>query len=144
MKPLYLKLLLLLLMMTKLHEAQANLPLQRDIVLEEANKSLVIGFHQRLHIHQDALAAFEILAPEYKDMTDGKRRSRSAYVKYCQKYLLSNPGYSAEIIHAATEGEWVYLYTRSYASKKLISKLSVEMYRVINGYIVEHKSIAKS
>lgn len=144
MKSLYIKLTLLLFMMTNIYQAQANLPLQRDIVLEEANKSVVIGFHQKLHINQEASVAFAILAPEYTDNTDGKPRTRSAYVKYCQKYLLSNPGYSSEIIHAATEGDWVYLYTRSYASKKLVSKLSVEMYRVLNGYIVEHKSISKS
>lgn len=118
----------------------ATLDLSRDFVQEETNKSLVIGYYERLHKYQDTKKAFELLSPYYKDNTEGKARNRSAYVNFCNRYLFSNPNYHSEILHAATEGDWVYLYTRTFTTSASRAKISVNMYKVKNGFITEHKS----
>lgn len=134
----------MMLMIPSMLPAQANLPLQRDIVLEEANKSLVIGFHQRLHKIKDTETAFKVLDPQYSDVTNGKRRDKKQYMRFCLRYLRANSDHHAEIIHAATEGEWVYLYTRTYSQENIVTRISVDIYRVINGLITEHKEFSKA
>lgn len=113
-------------------------PTQRDLALEEANRTLVLDFYERFFNQHQVEQAARVVADDYKqhnpDVPDGK----APFVSYFEGFFKENPESRARIVRSATDDDLVYLHVHSTNSADDRGQAVVDIFRVKAGKIVEH------
>ena len=110
----------------------------RDLQVEEANRTLVVGFYDQFFNRHQVAEAAAVVADDYKqhnpEVPDGKR----PFVEYFTGYFKEHTQSRARIVRSATDGDLVYLHVHSTAQPDDGGQAVVDIFRVRDGKIVEH------
>ncbi|MBK4217636.1 nuclear transport factor 2 family protein [Paracoccus caeni] len=110
----------------------------RDLVQEEANRELVIGFYNRFFNDHETVEAAEVVAEDYIQHNPQVPDGKAPLVDYFTGYFAENPESKAEIVRSATDGDLVYLHVHSTNGAEDRGTAVVDIFRVEDGMIVEH------
>ncbi|WP_412459862.1 ester cyclase [Pseudomonas sp. SC11] len=113
-------------------------PEHRDLTVEEANRTLVVGFYEQFFNQHQVERAAKVVVDNYKqhnpDVPDGK----TPFVNYFDDYFKKNPQSRARVVRSATEGDLVYLHVHSTSGPQDRGQAVLDIFRVRDGRIVEH------
>lgn len=111
---------------------------QRDLQQENANLELVYQFYnQFFNLHQTD-AAIKVVAENYKQHNPYVADGRKAFVDYFTEKFKSFPQSQAKISQYGSYGDRVFLRVESKDGPNIASEAVVDIFRVVNGKIVEH------
>lgn len=104
--------------------------------LEKFNKQLVAEFYQRLFGDKDVSAIDTYIAEDYVQHNPGLKDGREALKEGATQWFKDAPKEKIDIQHIGSDGDFVYIHTRSRRGPKTISVLDI--FRVTGGKIREH------
>ena len=114
---------------------------QRNLATEEANLKLVVQFYEQFFNKHEVAKAAEIVSEDYKqhnpEVPDGKK----PFVDYFSQFFKETPQSKVRIVRTATSSDLVWLQVHSTNSASDRGQAVLDIFRVINGKIVEHWDI---
>lgn len=111
----------------------------RDLQAEEANRTLVLEFYDRVFTRHETEQAAEVLADDYRQHNPRVPNGKDAFVNYFTGFFKENPKARNRVVRSATDGELVWLHVHSTSGKENDrGRAIVDIFRVNDGKIVEH------
>lgn len=111
---------------------------QRDLAVEEANRTLVLRFYESFFNQHDVTDASMVVSEEYRqhnpDVPDGK----APFVEFFRGYFKENPQSRVRVVRSATDGDLVYLHVHATNGPQDRGQAVLDIFQVKNGKIVEH------
>lgn len=112
--------------------------------IEKKNLATVIHFYDQFFNQHETKNSTKFIANQYiqhnPEVPDGKM----PFVNYFTSYFKENPEYRSKIVRSATNGDLVWLHVHSTNNKKDSGQAVVDIFRLKNGYIVEHWDVIQN
>jgi len=110
----------------------------RNLAQEEQNRTLVLDFSERVFNQHDLSTANTVLAPNYLQHNPRVPNGPAAFIKFFTEMFKQYPESHSTIARSAVDGELVYVHTHSTNDPQDRGLAIVNIFRVVNGKIVEH------
>lgn len=110
----------------------------RNLVQEEANRTLVIQFYDNFFNKHQVDDAAKVVTKDYIQHNPMVPNGKEAFVSYFKGFFKENPQYRARIVRSAVDGDIVWLHINATNGAKDLGKAVIDIFRVDNGKIVEH------
>lgn len=113
--------------------------------LAAQNKAIVIDFYQGIFLkHQVSHYADQYLAEKYIQHNPHVQDGKTAFVHYFKQYFKQNPEAQNQIKHVIAADDLVFLHVHSIQSHADRGNAIVDIFRVVNGKIVEHWDVIQA
>lgn len=116
----------------------------RDLVLEEANRTLVVDFYNRFFNDHDVAGAAEVVDDSYVQHNPEVPDGKEPFVTFFTGFFNDNPQSRARIVRSATDGDLVWLHVQSTNGADDRGQAVVDIFRVDGGKIVEHWDVIQT
>ena len=110
----------------------------RDLATEEANRQLVVAFHDGVFNKHDIAGYIGVMVDDYRQHNPMLPDGKAVLVDYLIKFFADNPDSSARIVRSAADGDLVWLHLHTKLNKDDPGQASLDIFRVTDGKIVEH------
>lgn len=116
----------------------------RDLAREEANRKLVVEFYDRFFNRHETEEASKVVADNYKQHNPEVPDGKEPFVSFFTGFFKENPNSRARIVRSSTDGDLVWIHVHSTNSQEDRGQAVADIFRVVDGKIVEHWDVIQS
>lgn len=117
---------------------QAEESAPRNLIAEEANRTLVLEFYDRFFNRHDVAGAAAVVAENYKQHNPQVPDGKAPFVNFFIDYFKDNPESHVRVVRSATDGDLVFLHVHASNGANDRGQAVVDIFRVEKGMIVQH------
>lgn len=115
----------------------------RNLAREERNRALVLDFYDRVFNKHDTSIIEKVMVEDYIQHNPNLPTGRAALISALPDYLAKHPEARWRFVRSAAEGDLVFLHIHQTNSPTDPGRAYVDIFRVVNGKIVEHWDVSQ-
>ena len=110
----------------------------RDLALEEANRTVVVDFYNTVFNDHDVAKGAAVLVDSYKQHNPTVPDGKAPFVDHFTQYFKDNADAQSKIVQSSATDDLVWLHVHSTKNDEDRGRAIVDIFRVKDGKITEH------